>query len=118
MIWVTAALGMGIGAGYEWVSAIACVSILLMLFFFGYLEKYIDKLNQVRNYRIETDFKNDTMQRFEKCFEAHHLRYQRGREIKDGSSMSGEWFVRGSQKNHLAFIGEILQDPQVKRFEY
>ena len=57
MIWVTAALGMGIGAGYEWVSVIACVSILLMLFVFGYLEKYIDRLNQMRNYRIETDFK-------------------------------------------------------------
>ena len=26
MIWVTAALGMGIGAGYEWVSVIACSS--------------------------------------------------------------------------------------------
>ena len=118
MIWVTAALGMGIGAGYEWVSAIACFAILLMLFVFGYLEKYIDKLNQVRNYRIETDFKNETMQGFEKCLEQHHLKYQRGREIKNGDSLSGEWFVRGSKKNHLAFINQILQDPQVKRFEY
>jgi putative Mg2+ transporter-C (MgtC) family protein len=118
MIWVTAALGMGIGAGYEWVSAIACVLILLMLFIFGFFEKYIDRLSQVRNYRIETDFKNDTMQRFEKHFDEYHLKYQRGREIRDGNNMSGEWFVRGSKKNHMAFIRLILNDPQVKHFEY
>ena len=35
MIWVTAALGMGIGAGYEWVSVLACILILLMLFIFS-----------------------------------------------------------------------------------
>jgi putative Mg2+ transporter-C (MgtC) family protein len=118
MIWVTAALGMGIGAGYEWVSGIACAMILVMLYIFGFMEKYIDRLSQVRNYRIESDFNNDTMQRFEKCFDQHHLKYQRGREIKSGDGMSGEWFVRGSKKNHLAFIHQILQDPQVKRFEY
>ncbi len=39
MIWVTAALGMGIGAGYEWVSVIACAMILAMLLIFGLLEK-------------------------------------------------------------------------------
>src|SRR5450631_3976131 len=61
MIWVTAALGMGIGAGYEWVSAIACVLILLMLFVFGYLEKYIDRLNQTRNYKIVCEYQQETL---------------------------------------------------------
>src|ERR1700680_1523433 len=43
MIWVTAALGMAIGAGYELVSGIACVLILLMLIIYGKMEKWIDK---------------------------------------------------------------------------
>src|SRR5450432_4761781 len=64
MIWVTAALGMGIGAGYEWVSVMGCALLLVMLFVFGYLEKYIDRLNQVRNYRIGCDFKQETLRRF------------------------------------------------------
>ena len=118
MIWVTAALGMGIGAGYEWVSVIACVIILLMLFIFGLAENWIDQLNQTRNYKIQTDFKEQTMKRFEKCFQNHHLKYKRAREIKDGDTISGEWFVRGSKQNHLDFINEILNDPEIRRFEY
>jgi len=118
MIWVTAALGMGIGAGYEWVSVIACAMILAMLLIFGFMEKYIDRLNQMRNYKIECDFNEESMYRFEECFKTHHLKFKRGREIKSGDTMSGEWFVRGSKKNHLAFIHQMLHDPQVKRFEY
>ncbi len=118
MIWVTAALGMGIGAGYEWVSTIACGMILLMLFIFGLMENWIDRVNQMRNYKIVCDFKEETMGRFEKCFVAHHLKYKRAREIKDGDTITGEWFVRGSQKNHLEFINEILHDPEVSHFEY
>jgi putative Mg2+ transporter-C (MgtC) family protein len=118
MIWVTAALGMGIGAGYEWVSAIACTLILLMLFIFGLMERGIDRINQMRNYKITCDYKNETMERFEKCFIAHHLKFIRGREVKSRDLISGEWIVRGSQKNHLSFINEILQDPEVNTFEY
>ena len=118
MIWVTAALGMGIGAGYEWVSVLACVMILFMLFIFGLLENWIDRISQMRNYRIVSDYKEETMQRFEKCFKAHHLKFKKGREIKSGDTITGEWFVRGSKKNHLAFISEILHDPDVNRFEY
>jgi putative Mg2+ transporter-C (MgtC) family protein len=118
MIWVTAALGMGIGAGYEWVSVIACVLILIMLFIFGLAENWIDHLNQTRNYKIQTDFKEETMGKFEKCFQAHNLKYKRAREIKEGDSISGEWYVRGAKQNHLDFINEILHDPEIRRFEY
>ena len=118
MIWVTAALGMGIGAGYEWVSVIGCALILLMLFIFGLAENWIDHINQTRNYKIQTAFKEETMGKFEKCFRAHHLTYKRAREIKEGDTISGEWFVRGSKQNHLDFIYEILHDPEIMRFEY
>lgn len=118
MIWVTAALGMGVGAGYELVSAIGCVMILCMLYVFGVLEKKIDRFSQLRNYRIVCKFKEDTMSRFEKYFADHHLKFKRGREIKSDDILSGEWFVRGTQKNHLAFIHQVLQDPEVSRFEY
>ncbi len=118
MIWVTAALGMGIGAGYEWVSVIAVTIIMIMLYIFGLLEFKIDKINQMRNYKIGCDFQEETMRKFEKCFVAHHLTYKRGREVKKDDFITGEWFVRGSLKNHLEFITEILHDPEVKLFEY
>jgi putative Mg2+ transporter-C (MgtC) family protein len=118
MIWVTAAMGMGIGAGYEWVSVMACIMILIMLYTFGLMENWIDRMNQMRNYRIAFEYNEETMLRFETYFKAHNLKYKRVREIKTGDSITGEWFVRGPEKKHLAFITEILHDPEVKRFEY
>ena len=68
MIWATAALGMGIGAGYELVSVIACVMILIMLFVFSKVEGWIDKVNQTRNYKIVCEYKNETLQGYEELF--------------------------------------------------
>src|SRR5579872_4781158 len=46
MIWVTAALGMGIGAGYEMISFVACLLVIFVLITFSLLEKWIDRVNQ------------------------------------------------------------------------
>src|SRR5450631_4944852 len=56
MIWVTAAMGMGIGAGYELTSVVACLLILLMLFVFSRFEGWIDRINQTRNYKIVCEY--------------------------------------------------------------
>src|ERR1700743_847650 len=56
MIWVTAALGMAIGAGYLWIAGVAAVLILLVLFIFALLEDWIDQVNQIRRYRIVCPF--------------------------------------------------------------
>jgi putative Mg2+ transporter-C (MgtC) family protein len=118
MIWSTAALGMGIGAGYELVSVIGCALILIMLFVFSKLEGWIDKVNQTRNYKIVCEFKNETLKGYEECFRQHHLKFKRSREMKSGDVITGEWLVKGSEKNHMQFIHEILNNPTVKQFEY
>ena len=118
MIWTTAALGMGIGAGYELVSSIACGIILIMLFLFSRFERGIDKINQSRNYRIVCEFQNETLQGYESCLKKHSLTFKRDRETKAGNLITGEWMARGSEKNHLKFVNEILSDPTVKEFSY
>ncbi len=118
MIWTTAALGMGIGAGYELVSSIACGIILIMLFVFTKFERWIDKSNQTRNYRIVCEFHNETLKAYEECFKKHYLTFKRDRETKAGNLITGEWLARGAEKNHLKFVNEILNDPSVKEFSY
>ncbi len=119
MIWVTAALGMGIGAGYEWVAVIACVLTLAVLFIFSLLEGWIDRVNQIRNYKIICDYENETLHRYEDLFAAHHLKFRRSRQAKSiDDIITGEWIVQGSQKNHREFIQQILKDETVKAFEF
>ena len=115
MIWVTAALGMAIGAGYELVAVIACGLTLVVLFVFSLLEGWIDRVNQIRVYKIVCDFENETLHRYEELFRRHHLKFKRSRQTKSiDDVITGEWVVQGSEKNHRHFIHVILQDTPVK----
>ena len=119
MIWVTAALGMGIGAGYEILSSIACLLVLTVLFIFSLLEGWIDRVNQIRNYKIVCNFENETLHRYEKLFKQHNLKFKLSRQTKTLTDMiTGEWVVQGSLNNHRHFIRELLKDPTVKGFEF
>jgi len=119
MIWVTAALGMGIGAGYKLISFIACLLVLLVIFTFSMLEGWIDRVNQIRNYKIVCTFENETLHRYEDLFRAHHLSFRRSRQSKtDAGVIAGEWVVQGSEKDHRHCVHEILRDPAVKAFEF
>ncbi|MBS1600047.1 MAG: MgtC/SapB family protein [Bacteroidetes bacterium] len=118
MIWVTAALGMGIGAGYALVSAVACILILIVLYLFTKIEKQIDRISQIRSYKIVCDYENETLLRFESAFKEHHLNFKRTRQMKAGDVITGEWIVKGTEKNHRHFVHDILQDPKVKAFEF
>jgi putative Mg2+ transporter-C (MgtC) family protein len=118
MIWATAAMGMGIGAGYESTSIIACAMILIMLYLFSRLEGWINRVGQTRNYKIVCEYREKTLQAYEECLEKHHLKFKRGKEIKSDNLITGEWIARGSEKNHILFVNYILNDPEVKTFEF
>ncbi len=118
MIWVTAALGMGIGAGYALISILACLLVMAVLFVFNMLEERINSLNQIRQYRIVCDYQDEALHRYEQSFREHHLRFKRDKEMKAGDLFTGEWIVQGSEKNHRHFIHTILNDPSVKSFEF
>jgi len=119
MIWVTAALGMAIGAGYELLSVVTCFLTLLVLFIFSLLEGWIDSVNMIRSYTITSDFENETLHRFEDLFKTHNLKFRRSRQAKSAdNTITGEWIVRGTETNHRHCIHVILRDPRVKSFEF
>jgi putative Mg2+ transporter-C (MgtC) family protein len=119
MIWITAALGMAIGAGYLWIAGLAAVLILLVLFIFALLEGWIDRVNQIRRYKIVCPFENETLHRYEQLFKNHHLKFKRTRQCKSQENLiSGEWVVQGSEQDHRHVIHELLRDPSVKALEY
>jgi putative Mg2+ transporter-C (MgtC) family protein len=119
MIWVTAALGVAIGAGYQWIAFCACMLTLLVLFIFSLLEGWIDRINQIRNYTIVTSFQNETLHRYEDLFRRHHLKFRRNGQRKSAENViTGCWIVQGSEKNHRHCIHEVLRDTTVREFEF
>ena len=119
MIWVTAALGVAIGAGYQWIAFYSCILILLVLFIFSLLEGWIDRVNQIRNYTIVTSFENETLHRYEELFRRHHLKFRRnGQRKSEENLITGRWIVQGSEKNHRHCIHEVLRDTTIREFEF
>ena len=119
MIWVTAALGITIGAGYYLVAILGTGMIFAVLFLFTLVEDWIDRANQIRKYHIVCVFENETLHRFETLFKTHHLRFRRTREAKSAENqLTGEWVVQGSEQNHRHLVHELMQDPSVKALEF
>jgi putative Mg2+ transporter-C (MgtC) family protein len=119
MIWVTAALGMAIGAGYWLAALIATGMIFAVLVVFSLLEDRIDRANQLRKYRIVCPFENEVLGRFETQFKTHHLRFRRTRQGKTAENLvTGEWLVQGTENNHRHLIHELMRDPTVKALEF
>jgi putative Mg2+ transporter-C (MgtC) family protein len=117
-IWVTAALGMGIAAGYYTLVGIATVVVLIALFFLTKLESVIDYFNSSRTYRILSPYKEDLLHEFEQLFRECGLRFKRLKQAKKGDNIEGTWLVNGKDKKHTVCINRILHDPSVKEFEF
>lgn len=120
MIWVTAALGMAIGAGYLLLASISGGLTLLVLFVFNLVEGWIERVNQIRNYKIICSFENETLHRYEDLFRTHHLKFKRSRQTKSSAVhlVTGEWVVQGSEKDHREVVTRLMQDTSVIEFEY
>jgi putative Mg2+ transporter-C (MgtC) family protein len=117
-IWVTAALGMGVGAGYEWTAIAGCLLLLPILYAFTFVEKWLDRLNSLHVYRIVCSYKPEVREHFEQRFKTYKLRTEPGVFRREGNDFSATWHVQGPEKNHQRLIREILDDPSVKSFEY
>jgi putative Mg2+ transporter-C (MgtC) family protein len=117
-IWVTAAIGMGIGSGYYWTSAIGAGFALLTLNVLAFLEEWIDRLNQTREYRIMCPYRQDVLDHYENIFRKHRLKFNRNKQSRNNENIISLWVVKGKDKNHRKFIEEILADNNIKEFDF
>jgi putative Mg2+ transporter-C (MgtC) family protein len=117
-IWVTAALGMGVGGGYYWICVAGAGLTLVALMLLVKLEDWIEQMNQNRHYKIVCRYKEEKLSKYEDMFREHHLRFSRNKQRKNGDNLTGTWIVNGSEKNHDSFIKSILDDDSVVEFEF
>ena len=117
-IWLVAALGMGVGNGYYLSSLIGCALTMIVLVGFTYFEGWIDRANQIRNYKIVCPYTEGQLKTYEQLFRHHHLKFKRGKQARNGNEITGIWSVMGTEKNHDQLIAIILNDADVMAFEF
>lgn len=117
-IWSSAALGMSIGSGHYVLAIGGAVLILMILFALVSVERYIDKRNRVRNYKIVCVYRQETLHHYESLFEEYGLNHLRGVQSRTGNQIIGNWIVMGPEEKHEKLIRKLLGDPDVKEFDF
>jgi putative Mg2+ transporter-C (MgtC) family protein len=118
MIWLSAALGMGVGSGQIWISVAATLIILVVMWLFPVLEGAIDRLRETRTYEITLPTLAEKVTHLESVFRKCGLRVYSHRQTKSGDHLMCVWEVRGTPKDHEAMVKALFDDPEVRGFRY
>jgi len=113
-IWLTAAVGMGIGGGEYALSAIMVIAAMVVLWLLPVIEHRIDNVREERTYEVVCAADFDRMEMFEKMFRDAGLRVQSHSQARVGSDMTLSWSVAGSPENHTRIMRTLFDNPEVK----
>lgn len=118
-IWLSAALGMGIGAGEVNFVMISTFAIVVILLVFPRLEIWIDRIRESRTYRITISTTNaDEIDKIHEALKASELQVHEHHQSKIGPTIVGTWHTIGSPKGHDKFATAMLKDKNIEEFVY
>lgn len=117
-IWLTAALGMGIGGGFYKISLLGMGLVLVVLVVLSFLDRLLDRINQMREYKISYAYEENQQHKYEQLICQYKLSVKARTQSKQGNIITGTWMVTGSEKQHHAFIEHILRDTAVMAFNF
>jgi putative Mg2+ transporter-C (MgtC) family protein len=118
-IWLSAALGMGIGAGELIFVAISTFIVIIVLLVFPRLELWIDRIRESRTYKIVVSAANaDKIDRINEELSAHELQVYEHHQSKTGNTIVGTWTTIGAPKHHEEFAMIMVKDKDIEDFIY
>jgi len=118
-IWLSAALGMGIGAGEFNFVLPAALAVLVVLLLFPRVEQWIHRISEFRTYHIVLDSRAEKAQEeIQQTMAECSLRIHEMSQKKTENTIIGRWQLVGAQKDHDRFTQLMLQNMDLKEFEY
>lgn len=117
-IWAVAAVGMGIGAGHYFASALGSVIIIVVLAILPYAEDVIERLNRSITYNITATFDLHQKSTFVETFKRHNLNARLVKEVKENNELMLSFDAVGSLKNHEKMIRALQSDPGIRKIEH
>ena len=97
IIWISAALGMAVGAGEYFIAVVSTGVIIIVLSFFNKIQHLVEKIHQMRTYKISFTKNADFM--LENEIKNFSLRFFRRRSLKEEGKFYVVYEITGSEKN-------------------
>ena len=117
-IWLSAALGMGIGSGQYLLVGTATAVVLFVLWIFPTFENWIDNIRESRTYKVHVPLESDKAAQLDEVLEALSLRVFGQHIAKSQEYVICTWTAHGAPKNHDKLIKILLSDKDVLEFDY
>jgi putative Mg2+ transporter-C (MgtC) family protein len=108
MIWLVAALGMGVGSGYYVFSLCAAGTMLVAQFMFPTLEGWIDRLRNTRTYEVVCPLLPDLYAEVDALFTTSGLHVRSRQRLKADGDMVCIWHTHGSPKAHARLVDSLF----------
>lgn len=118
MIWLTAALGMGVGSGNYLLSSAGAGMILVVLWVFPYIEQWIDSLSGTEHCEVVCA---QTPGRYEEILaqaQAAKLKVLNSKCNKSNKNLIITMVLQGSPKHQAALSAQLLNDPNILEFRH
>lgn len=118
-IWLSAALGMGIGGGELLFVMIATVIVLVVLFVFPPLERWIDRIRESRSYKIIISASSmEKLDDIRDALKSHRLYVYDQHQSKSGETIIMTWHTMGKPTDHEEFVTVMMKDKEIREFVY
>ena len=113
-IWLTAALGMGIGSGQYILVGAAALMVTLVLWVFPRFEDRLSVPTEVRTYAITCKNSWDKFKELKSLFKEQGMAINSYKQEKKGTDMVCTFEVYGNTKKHDRMVQHLLADKEVK----
>ena len=117
-IWIVSALGMAIGSGYVELAFITTFLVIIILTGLIFVQNYIEKLNQVKDYSIEFDTQEMEYEEVEALIKRNKLKVinQQWTIAKPDYTLKST--LQGSEKSHRLFTKAIMKHPRISKLQF
>ncbi|HBG83121.1 MAG TPA: magnesium transporter MgtC [Acinetobacter radioresistens] len=117
-IWMVAALGMAIGAGYIALGLYGTILVLVILSLLTYLEKLVEEFNLIRDYKMICHYEQGLSHYYEQLFKQYGLKAKHVLQVLKSDEIILHWNISGKRQRHNLLVEELSQDPRFKRLSF
>lgn len=118
IIWIVAAIGMAVGAGFLEQAIGVTIVVMFSLLFFPLVEVFMERKYTKRTYRIVKKYDGEGLEKYEEYFKISGLKLTRGKQQLANGIISGNWVALGTPKRHQSFVNRMIEDVNIIEFDF
>ncbi|MFN5168355.1 MAG: MgtC/SapB family protein [Cyclobacteriaceae bacterium] len=117
-IWISAALGMAVGAGEYFIAIVTTGVVVLVLSLFNYIQEFVERLHHARVYRICFGRSVELAETLNAWLVNQKLRHKKKKLVKERDQLVLVYEIYGSEKKLDEFSRLLQQDDRVISYEF